>query len=339
MDEVFKSLSLEAREFHYGTSMPEVNVKDISPLEFYRSFVSSNQPVLIRNACRHWPAFEKWNTEYLSGKMGMKETFVAVTPNGYADAVTFDLDTGKEYFVMPEEKKIKFSQFMEILRNPGQYHGIYYLQRQNSNLTNELPELLEDIEQDIPWATEAFGTLPDAVNFWIGDERAVTSMHKDPYENVYCVVNGYKDFILHPPTDRPWIPYKHYPTATYKEESSGHFSIKPSAHDHEPQNNALSDDKMEANEIPWISIDPLAPDFNKYPSYKNASPLHVRVEAGDALFLPSLWYHHVRQSHACIAVNFWYDMQYDVKYIYHKFLETLVEKQPFAGRESAKNMK
>ena len=25
-----------------------------------------------------------------------------------------------------------------------------------------------------------------------GDKRAVTSMHKDPYENIYCVVRGYK---------------------------------------------------------------------------------------------------------------------------------------------------
>lgn len=32
-------------------------------------------------------------------------------------------------------------------------------------------------------------------------------MHKDHYENIYCVVSGYKDFILHPPTDLAWIPY------------------------------------------------------------------------------------------------------------------------------------
>lgn len=55
------------------------------------------------------------------------------------------------------------------------YRGVYYMQRQNSNLTDEFPELLEDIEKHIPWATEAFGALPDAVNFWLGDERAVTS--------------------------------------------------------------------------------------------------------------------------------------------------------------------
>ncbi len=49
-------------------------------------------------------------------------------------------------------------------------------------------------------------------------------------------------------------------------------------------------------------------DFSLY-----ASPLKVRVEAGDALYLPSLWFHHLRQSHGCIAVNFWYDMEFDAR--------------------------
>jgi len=34
--------------------------------------------------------------------------------------------------------------------------------------------------------------------------------HKDPYENVYVVVRGYKDFILFPPSDAPWLYYKDY---------------------------------------------------------------------------------------------------------------------------------
>lgn len=33
------------------------------------------------------------------------------------------------------------------------------------------------------------------------------SVHKDHYENLYCVVSGEKHFILLPPTDRPFIPY------------------------------------------------------------------------------------------------------------------------------------
>ncbi len=30
------------------------------------------------------------------------------------------------------------------------------------------------------------------INLWIGDERAVSSAHKDNYENMYCVVVGEK---------------------------------------------------------------------------------------------------------------------------------------------------
>lgn len=33
------------------------------------------------------------------------------------------------------------------------------------------------------------------------------AVHKDHYENLYCVVSGEKHFLLHPPSDRPFIPY------------------------------------------------------------------------------------------------------------------------------------
>lgn len=39
----------------------------------------------------------------------------------------------------------------------------------------------EDAAPELPWATEALGAPPEAVNFWVGDERAVTSFHKDHY--------------------------------------------------------------------------------------------------------------------------------------------------------------
>ena len=36
---------------------------------------------------------------------------------------------------------------------------------------------------------------------------SVSAVHKDHYENLYCVVSGEKHFLLHPPSDRPFIPY------------------------------------------------------------------------------------------------------------------------------------
>lgn len=51
-----------------------------------------------------------------------------------------------------------------------------YIQKQNSNLTEDFKELIKDINMDtLQFAHEAFNKEPDAVNFWMGDERAVTS--------------------------------------------------------------------------------------------------------------------------------------------------------------------
>lgn len=48
-----------------------------------------------------------------------------------------------------------------------------------------------------------------------------------------------------------------------------------------------------------------------------------------------MWYHHVRQSPdsegRTIALNYWYDMQFDVKYAYFNFLESLIYKESLTG--------
>ena len=81
---------------------------------------------------------------------------VAVTPNGYADAVV----EGK-WFVTPLEIQMGFSEFVNLLENGGNTdfpNGVYYIQKQNSNFTMVPYEpLVHDAETHIPWATDAFG--------------------------------------------------------------------------------------------------------------------------------------------------------------------------------------
>lgn len=53
---------------------------------------------------------------------------------------------------------------------------VHYIQRQNSNFTEDFPELLGDIDNSLlSFSVEAFDKKPDAVNFWMGDQRAITS--------------------------------------------------------------------------------------------------------------------------------------------------------------------
>ena len=69
---------------------------------------------------------------------------VAVTPNGYADAVL-----GSK-FVMPEERRMAFSKFLDIIECKVAANGIFYVQKQNSNLKLEFEELIPDLEPHIP---------------------------------------------------------------------------------------------------------------------------------------------------------------------------------------------
>ncbi len=40
----------------------------------------------------------------------------------------------------------------------GATPGVFYVQKQNSNFTEEFETLLDDAEDHVVWATEAFGT-------------------------------------------------------------------------------------------------------------------------------------------------------------------------------------
>ena len=111
----------------------------------------------------------QWSDHYLSSRIGDREVTVAVTPNGYADAMMEDM------FMMPEERRITMSKFVDIIKNPDSANGVFYIQKQNSNLIEEFRDIIKDVEDEIPWASQAFGKKPDAVNFWMGDQRAVTS--------------------------------------------------------------------------------------------------------------------------------------------------------------------
>lgn len=277
--ETLRKFSLEPHDLYLNQSVPYLD-EPPDPLEFYRDWISPNKPCIIRNALSHWPSLSRWTPEYLREKVGSKVISVAVTPNGYADAVAGDR------FVMPEERQMTFSSVLDIIQGKVQPGGVFYIQKQCSNLLEELPELTADVEPHIPWMSTAVGRLPDAVNFWLGEASAVTSMHKDHYENLYCVLSGQKDFLLHPPTDRPFIPYGLYQPAVYHQRDDGTFEVL---------------DQTESEKVPWIPLDPLEPDMERFPQYRWARPIRCSVKAGEMLFLPSLWFHHVQQTHGCIA--------------------------------------
>lgn len=176
---------------------------------------------------------------------------------------------------------------------------------------------------------------PDVANIWIGDSRSITSLHKDPYENIYLVIRGSKTFTLLPPTEFYSLHEKLFTHAQYVYTPS--FTTSPSTSSAPPTSSSssssfsISKTKPELK-IPWIPVDPTSPNLDRYPRFQYAKPITITLEAGDMLYLPSLWFHRVSQKsgsrlgeeeeeegqekggggkkevEAAIAVNWWFDM-------------------------------
>ncbi|KAF8517797.1 Clavaminate synthase-like protein [Gautieria morchelliformis] len=278
-----------------GHALPTLNSPP-SPLEFSR-LVHISRPALIKG-CTH-VRHDIWTREYLLCTLGSNhEISVAVTPQGQgADALVSGPD-GETYFAEPHVETMSIKLFLYRLADERSTDEAFYLQSQNGNVyptePSEFELLRKDLPADISWASEALGRSPEAVNIWIGNSKSVTSIHSDPYENIYTVVRGTKHFTLFPPTEAFCLREQTYKHARYTRRSpSSPLTLTPSS----------------SGEVRWSSItDPTLPE-----SISDALPFQVDVHAGETLYLPPGWWHHVRQTAdetgLCIAFNWWYDME------------------------------
>ncbi len=105
---------------------------------------------------------------------------------------------------------------------------------------------------------------------FIGPQGVVSPLHQDLPENLYVMVQGVKRITIFKPLE------KVYP------------------------NSRLSN-------LPNHSqIDVEKPDYSKFPELRNVQPYFVDLKAGETLFIPSFWWHHLRNLEPSMAINFWW---------------------------------
>lgn len=113
-------------------------------------------------------------------------------------------------------------------------------------------------------------------NIWIGGPSRI-SAHYDFSDNLACVVAGDRRFILFPPGQLPNL-------------YVGPLDFTPAGQ-------------------PISLVDFHAPDFERHPRFRTAleNALVADLSPGDALFIPSMWMHHVEAfSGLNVLVNFWH---------------------------------
>ena len=121
-----------------------------------------------------------------------------------------------------------------------------------------------------------FGDLNPLASVWIGNRSRIAA-HYDLPDNVACVVAGRRRFTLFPPDQLENL-------------YVGPLDLTPAG-----QQISL--------------VDFHRPDMERFPRFAKAlkSAMVVEMRPGDALFLPSMWWHHVESLDSLnILVNYWW---------------------------------
>lgn len=250
-------------------SVETIDVPDI--VTFLRDVVPRYTPVVMRGLVADWPVVA-------AGKRGDRALGEYLAP----------LDNGRPISVFsarPEEK----GRFFYTPDMRGLNFGT-----EQVTLTRLLAALLDLASQANPPALYA-GAAPTAENLatfaidnpmplplsgaepriWIGN-RSRIAIHHDMSDNIACVAAGRRQFLLFPP------------------DQVANLYVGPL-------------DRTPAGQ-PVSMVDPLAPDLVRYPRFQTAIDhmLVADLAPGDAIYIPSLWWHHVTASAPLnVLVNYW----------------------------------
>jgi hypothetical protein len=241
---------------------------------FLAEIVVDYQPVVLRGQVAHWQAVQEGAkgqralAEYLAGFGGGHPLEVLIGPPEIGGRFFYNDDlTGMNF----QRQHVPIGPFVaELLRLAEEdVAAPHALYANAATAADHVPGWREANPLDLPPA--------DAVpRLWIGNATQV-AIHFDSSPNLAACVAGRRRFTLFPP------------------EQVGNLYVGP-------LDNTLAGP-------PSSMVDPDAPDLARYPRFAEALA-HAQVAElgpGDALFVPSIWWHHVRAfDRLNVLVNYWW---------------------------------
>ncbi|XP_068707148.1 bifunctional peptidase and (3S)-lysyl hydroxylase JMJD7-like [Montipora foliosa] len=279
--------------------------------KFFQEYYLRSKPVVITGALKHWPAFTKWTSEFLTERFGSKKVRVAFAPNGEYEGCekAHNFDNFKE-FKFPDEVKSKlpfldlvvvrpafleipFSGFMETLQSSNNTDISAYLEY------SSIPSLLPELEQDIKEMPFILGELSRRhLNIWLSNGNTLGKLHFDPFDNFLCQISGKKQLFIYEP---------HENTRLYEAH------IQEASLAYNPVTKKFRNQKLlQSTSMVMSPVNILKPDYTRFPKFKEARALNCTINEGDVLFMPSYWWHEVqsypsKKEARNLAVNFWYE--------------------------------
>ncbi|HEY0413054.1 MAG TPA: cupin-like domain-containing protein [Allosphingosinicella sp.] len=248
----------------------------VDPRTFRDEIVPRARPAVLRGLVAGWPAVARGGespqalADYLAG-------FDSGAP---VEAFVAPPAVGGRFFYAPDMAGFNFE------RRQGRIGDVAaHLARQAEGAAGAGPAVYvgsAPIPQYLPGFDRENALPPLAGDgavprIWLGN-ATVVAPHFDLSDNIACVVAGRRRFALFPP------------------EQVANLYVGP------------LDNTMAGQ--PASMVDMRAPDFNRYPRYRDALAAGeaAELEPGDAIYIPSPWWHGVEADGPFnLLVNYWWD--------------------------------
>lgn len=239
---------------------------------FESDILPANQPVVMRGLVGDWPLVQAARTSPQAAAAHLQR-FDSGAPR---QVMVAPPENGGSFFYRSDMKGFNF------MRDQAPISQVVAWQLANGAQPDRpsvyLPSM---VVKDVLPGLEREMSMPllDGIEprIWIGT-KLWAQTHFDPSHNIACVLAGRRRFTLFPP------------------DQVENLYVAP--FDNGPGGVAFSMAPLEA------------PDFERYPRFREALAHAVsgELEPGDAVFIPYMWWHHVRSLASFnILLNYWWD--------------------------------
>lgn len=258
----------------WSNAAPLLEITDIDRVRFESEIVPAGRPVVLRGLTADWPAVAAARqsddalANYLSHFASADPVPIWVAPAALAGRYDFADDFSA---LNHQRQTLPMAELLRILLAARADHDAPGIYAGGLPIARHLPGLAQ--ANPNPLLDPARDML---VSLWIGN-HSKTATHWDLPQNLACVVAGRRRFML-------------FPTDQVANLYVGPLDVTLAGQ-------------------PTSMVDPAAPDFDRFPRFRQALQ-HAQVAElgpGDALYVPSLWWHHVETlGNFGAMVNFWW---------------------------------
>ena len=234
--------------------------------------LESTEPVVLRGLVSHWPMVRA----ALESAQAARRYLLGFYRDATVGAMLGAPDIEGRFFYNEDLSgfnfravKIRLDDVLEEIARHASDARPPSLYVGSTTIDTALPGFREHNDIDL-------GARGALASIWIGN-RARIAAHHDLPDNLACVVAGHRRFTLFPP------------------EQLANLYIGPL--DLTPAGQAIS------------LVDFARPDLRRYPRFAQAAQAARVGELGpgDAIFIPSMWWHHIESLDAFnVLVNYWW---------------------------------